>query len=362
EAQVRNLAERIDTWHECWLAAIVPLGLSAEVSIDEASQVVGVAAELQSKIRELRDARARIEAFKQETARFSQEVQSLCQRAAPDLKADGSPGSLSVEAAAQELLRRFRNAQETWNSRQALIQRHEAQLACLKEAKRTYEEAESQLTALCHEAQCTLVDELPVLEQRSAQARRLHDRLKLLDDQIQRLCNNEPAEVFQQAALAIDLDILPDQLASLTAEINRFEGERDKLNQTLGQELQILRQMDGSARAAEAAEQAEELKARLAFDVEEYARLRLAAVVLEEAIERYRQRSQGAVLSRAAELFARLTLGSFRDLKVAYDDHDQPVLQAVRAGGTETIGIDGLSEGSADQLYLALRLASLETY
>ena len=185
------------------------------------------------------------------------------------------------------------------------------------------------------------MDELPVLEQRSAQARRLHDRLKLLDDQIQQLCNNEPAEVFQQAALAIDPDILPDQLASLTAEINWLEGECDKLNQTLSQELQILRQMDSLTRAAEAAEQAEELKARLAFGVEEYARLQLAAVVLEEAIERYRQRSQGAVLSRAAELFARLRLGSFRDLKVAYDDHDQPVLQAVRAGGTETIGVDG---------------------
>ena len=34
----------------------------------------------------------------------------------------------------------------------------------------------------------------------------------------------------------------------------------------------------------------------------------------------------------------------------------------MRPGGTETVGIAGLSEGSADQLYLALRLASLETY
>ncbi len=120
--------------------------------------------------------------------------------------------------------------------------------------------------------------------------------------------------------------------------------------------------MDGSSRAAEAAEQAEELKARLAVDVEEYARLRLAAMVLHEAIDRYRQRSQGPVLHRASRLFSQLTLGSFQGLKVDYDDHDQSVLQAVRPGGQETVGITGLSEGSADQLYLALRLASLETY
>jgi uncharacterized protein YhaN len=38
------------------------------------------------------------------------------------------------------------------------------------------------------------------------------------------------------------------------------------------------------------------------------------------------------------------------------------VLLAVRPGGTDAVGIAGLSLGTADQLYLALRLASLETY
>src|SRR5262249_35123118 len=40
---------------------------------------------------------------------------------------------------------------------------------------------------------------------------------------------------------------------------------------------------------------------------------------------------------------------------------DQARLQAVRPGGTESVGIAGLSLGSADQLYLALRLAGIET-
>ena len=161
---------------------------------------------------------------------------------------------------------------------------------------------------------------------------------------------------------ALDLDRLPDQVQELAEEISQLDADRGELNQTLGREQQALNGMDGTSRAAEAAEQAEELKARLAVDVEEYARLRLAAVVLHDAIDRYRQRSQGPVLDRASGLFARLTLGSFQGLKVDYDDHDQSVLQAVRPGGTETVGIAGLSLGSADQLYLALRLASLETY
>ena len=60
--------------------------------------------------------------------------------------------------------------------------------------------------------------------------------------------------------------------------------------------------------------------------------------------------------------FKQLTLGSFESLRIDYDDDDQAVLLAVRPGGTEAVGIAGLSLGTADQLYLALRLASLETY
>jgi uncharacterized protein YhaN len=200
------------------------------------------------------------------------------------------------------------------------------------------------------------------VEERSAQARELHHRLKVLDEQIQELCGHEAPEEFRRAALALDLDRLPDRLRHLTDEIARLDSERGELNRVLGREQQILKQMDGSAGAAEAAELAEELKARLAVDVEEYARLRLAAVILRESIERYRQRSQGTVLDRASGLFARLTLGSFEGLRMDYDDQDQAVLKAVRPDGDETVGVEGLSLGTADQLYLALRLASLEAY
>ncbi len=162
--------------------------------------------------------------------------------------------------------------------------------------------------------------------------------------------------------MAVDVNRLPDRIAALAGEIDRLDAERARLNQELGHRRGELARMDGEGRAAEANERVEHLRSRLAHEVEEYARLRLASVVLREAIERYRQKSQGPVLDRAGTLFAALTLGSFEGLRVDCDgdDHDRPVLQAVRPGGAEAIGIRGLSLGTADQLYLALRLASLE--
>ena len=81
-----------------------------------------------------------------------------------------------------------------------------------------------------------------------------------------------------------------------------------------------------------------------------------------EGIERYRERNQGPVLRRAGELFAELTRGSFASLRVDFNDKGEAVLFGVRPGGKPAVGVEGMSTGSRDQLYLALRLASLETY
>jgi uncharacterized protein YhaN len=90
--------------------------------------------------------------------------------------------------------------------------------------------------------------------------------------------------------------------------------------------------------------------------------LRLASAVLREGIQRYQKKNEDPVLTRASQLFQRLTLDSFERLSTDFDEQGQKILVGVRPGGTETIGLAGMSDGTCDQLYLALRLASLETY
>lgn len=361
-AQAHDLGCRLDGWSTEWARAVAPLSLAAEVTTEHALAIVDQVAELQSRIKEVREIDARIAGLRREVEQFGREVRDVCERVAPELAPGDAPGSPSVESAASELSRRFRIAGEARISRDALVEQREIQVANARDAEQRLEAAERQLADLCREAQCATVDELPRAEERSGQVRELRRRLEVLDEQIQELRGHESLEEFRRAALTLDTDRLPDRLRHLAEEIARLDSERGELNQALGREQQVLKQMDGSARAAEAAEMAEELKARLAMDVEEYARLRLAAVVLRESIERFRQRNQGTVLERAGGLFARLTLGSFEGLRIDYDDQDQAMLRAVRPGGDETVGVEGLSLGTADQLYLALRLASLEAY
>jgi len=85
-----------------------------------------------------------------------------------------------------------------------------------------------------------------------------------------------------------------------------------------------------------------------------------AARLLKWSIERYRDAKQGPMLSAASGLFARLTLGSFERLSVDFE-REPLKLQGRRPDGA-MVDIDGMSEGTRDQLYLALRLAALEMH
>ena len=67
------------------------------------------------------------------------------------------------------------------------------------------------------------------------------------------------------------------------------------------------------------------------------------------------------MLKRAGELFKVITEGSFASLQVAFDDRDIAYLTGVRPGGS-IVPVSGMSSGTADQLYLALRVAAIEDY
>ena len=56
-----------------------------------------------------------------------------------------------------------------------------------------------------------------------------------------------------------------------------------------------------------------------------------------------------------------LTQGSFAGVQIDDDGDGHSVIKGVRPGGI-LVGVDGMSDGTHDQLYLALRLASLKSW
>jgi uncharacterized protein YhaN len=148
-------------------------------------------------------------------------------------------------------------------------------------------------------------------------------------------------------------------LEELNEQIDEAEADTTRLTERIGGLRSGLDQMRAESNAAEAASTAQLHLARVREHAERWCRVRLAAHLLSREIERYREENQGPLLASSSTLFSRLTLGSFSGVKAGFDDKDRPGLRCVRADGTTEVDVTGLSDGTRDQLYLSLRLASL---
>jgi uncharacterized protein YhaN len=268
---------------------------------------------------------------------------------------------LPVERAANDLYDRLIKVQKENARLSDLCERLQAEERKRDEARRLGTRWQATLDALCKEAGCASPDQLVEAERRSSQRQSVEKALSDIEDQLLRLAAGMPVEDFVQQALQVDGDQLAPTLQQLSDEIQQLEQEQAVVREAIGRESSELQRMDGSSRAAEAQAQVESLLAQIRSDAEQYARLRLASAVLRQTTERYRQKNQGPVLDNASRLFGELTLGSFQGLRADFDDQGGAVLVGVRPTG-QTLGVEGMSDGTRDQLYLALRLASLETY
>jgi uncharacterized protein YhaN len=81
--------------------------------------------------------------------------------------------------------------------------------------------------------------------------------------------------------------------------------------------------------------------------------------MLQQEIERYREAHQDPVLKIASGYFSALTVGSFSGLHTDVDDKGSPILVGVRPDHAR-LTVEKMSAGTCDQLFLALRLATLE--
>jgi uncharacterized protein YhaN len=191
--------------------------------------------------------------------------------------------------------------------------------------------------------------------------REQEQRLEALDKELARNGDGLSIEELEKEYENAHIDTMDDELDRVRSTLEEYQKKRDGLRdvrQTLQNDIQA---KDGSARAAGASQDAQEQLAVITSGVEEYLRLRIAGLILEQRIEAYRQENQGPLLGRAGDLFARLTMGSYAGLRDELDSAGHPVLLGIRPSDAE-VPVEGMSEGTRDQLYLALRLATLEKH
>jgi uncharacterized protein YhaN len=106
----------------------------------------------------------------------------------------------------------------------------------------------------------------------------------------------------------------------------------------------------------------ESLLPKLEEQITEYAAVHLARQILKRTIQRFSERRHDSLLSHAGRYFTTLTGGAFRGLDVDESESGDAILLAVRNEPNEPVMVNGLSDGTRDQLFLALRLAGIEQH
>ena len=348
-----NAKQAMDQWAAQWTAALIGLDLSSDAIPDEASTRLDLLGEIIEKHRETENLRQRLAAIDAEAAQFVVGLKQLAQTAAPDLE------SLPVEQLVAELQSRLTNASRQDGRRETLLKQQVDEVLKREHAEREYADSLAALTELCSLVGGAAVADLPQLEQKAIERSKVEAEQSRLTPRLRELAAGGQIERLMADARACDAERLPARLGELESEIATLRTEHDVLLGRQGSLQTTLSGMDGGSAAADAELEEHQLIAKVDDDAAHYVRLRLAAAVLREAIERYRQQSQGPVLTLASELFMKLTLGSFAGLRIEPSDKGIPRLMGVRPDGKQAVDVSGMSKGTCDQLYLALRLASL---
>ena len=268
----------------------------------------------------------------------------------------------SIPQTVKELMERTRQAREHAGMQSEIRKQIEQGRRRVAQLDLAISQAEVDIASLMQAAGCASMGELEKALERCEQAERLRQQLSDLEDQLLHIGDGLSLPELTAEAAEVPVDRVAGELDSLEESMLRLEQEREELNRSFGAtEREYQAKVEGTnAAALEAAEHAQDILAQLAAAVERYLKLRMAATVLRRAIERFREEHQDPVLTRAGEIFRQLTEGSFSHLVVDYDEKDNPVIKGVRGG--EQAEIEGMSDGTQDQLYLALRLASIELY
>ena len=358
ETAREELANWEKRWHESAALFIKAEGNPGEalsiIQPEEANDILESLRGSFLKLKEADELHKRIEGIDRDAGDFIKEVQDLVKKAAPDLK-ELQPEQAVLQL--QGLLKQNLEQKTLLQKYTREIEEAEDDIGSAEEAIRT---AETQMGDLKRIAGCKDSDDLEEAERIAREHLDLKTKCSETETALLNSAEGLSISQLESQAAVLNPDELPGKIDALSREIEQnLEPEIRRLSETLGEKKRELQQMDGSAKAAEAALSAQQTLAAIRRMSDHFIRLKVASSILKQEIERFRSENQDPVLKIASGYFRQLTLGSFETLRTDEDDRGQPVLVGLR-NQNRMIRVEGMSSGTRDQLYLALRLASLQ--
>jgi uncharacterized protein YhaN len=338
-----------------WATAVAALGLERSAPDEAVAAALRAWARIAEAAEAWRSDERRIDQMEGEITRFAAAMGVLW------TKLEEPPADGPAHLAFSGLAARLTAARAAHAEAEALVGRITTHEAAAAGAGRRQTAAAEELTTL--QAMAGAADELG-LEEAIRRARRrdeLTTTVARLEQHVLEQGDGLDETALRTEADGIDADAAMLRLREIAEEQAVSNEEASRLGAARAEVEARFAQMQAGRDAAGHAQDAENALADAREAAARYARVHLARALLRAGVERFRAEQQGPLLRAAGGHFALLTGGRYARLGVDEDAGGRAILFAVREDGVEC-PIEGLSEGTRDQLYLALRVAAVEAY
>ncbi|WP_321874175.1 ATP-binding protein [Burkholderia ubonensis] len=354
QAKADHAQVAYDAWQAQWRDALADARLTTSaVTLAAAEGAVELANAVAAELAAADAPRSRIAAIRADLATLERDARRLAEVLDPELLAAGNWPEVARRltarlAAATETAKAIERADDA-------IRHAEGKVA---DAVAAVAGADARIQPLLEMAGVEAIDAALPLAERSDRHRQLRQSLDAAQEALVRDGDGLSQEAIEAEIAEQDLADVPALLESAKQALGDVGKRLNELAQKQVVAEQAFGAIDGQANAAVAEAKRQEALAAMGDAAEQYLEAATASRLLKWATDRYRDQKQGPMLKRAGEIFAGLTLGEFARLTVD-TERTPPALHAKRTKGT-AVEVTGMSEGTRDQLFLALRIAALE--
>ena len=349
-----RLQGQAETWSQAWHAETGDSGLPALGDPGNAADILGIIEEMRGdmgRAKELRD--QRIAKIERDLEDFASRVHRLGDAVAPDLAGN------KADDMAVELVRRLKEGQrkqERLERITASISSKNRELEKRKEARRQAQETIDDLMTLAG------VNSIAGLRNEIERSDLVRQKKKAVSQLTVSLAQNGgglPESALEKECEGVDLDQLRAEATETEDRHHGLDGSIEEARLRLQDAETTLDSIGGGDAAISAAWDRQAALSELEQLSTRYVRAQTGSRLLQWAVDRYRAEQQAPLLEKSGIHFATLTRASFTGLKIRYDEKDRALLAGTRPDGAE-VDVANMSDGTADQLYLALRIAAID--
>ncbi len=347
--------EAMAQWHDAWAQTLTALGRPSGEAPAATAEVLLRLEELRGHVRDLADKAPRVVRMEQAIAAFEAEVGTLAAR----LAQAPSPDATTTARLLTARLKLAREAETRWVEAQQALRSAEKTLADAV----ADEEQKSQAVAALVAAIGAHTDE--EADARLAASRERHC-METLRDQARASLATESEGLSHDALRAdlasVELGALADARDRAVHDLETASLAQQQAAVTLSRAEQAYRDAAAATSATDAAAEHAAAVTRFGRLLEDELVLRVASDMLSRAMEAVAQNAGEGAPARISRAFASVTDGAYS--VVPEDEAGRTTLRIRETAfpNEEPKAIDVLSEGTRDQLYLALRIVALEDF